>query len=234
MRTNVDGLRSVLEGCRAMATPPVVIFTSSLAVYGADPAIGPIGTVDEDTLPRPQSSYGIQKFVGEQLVADYTRKGFLRGRSVRLMTVTVRPGRPNAAASSFISGIIREPLAGERTNCPVPEETAIAVSSPARTIEGILRASEVPDATWGSRTAMNLPALTTTPREMLDSLERVAGAEARRLVDWQVDQSILSIVGSWPSRLHTPRAAALGLAAEESFDAIVEEYVRTTSAHPAS
>ena len=111
MRTNVDGTRSLLEYGRRHAIAPLVVFSSSGAVFGSDPAIGPVGEVDDDTLPRPQSSYGIQKFIGEQLVADYTRKGFVRGRSVRLVTVSVRPGPPNAAASGFLSGIIREPLA---------------------------------------------------------------------------------------------------------------------------
>ncbi len=100
MRTNVDGTRALLEWARGHRVPPVVVFTSSLAVFGSDPAIGPVGVVDDDTLPRPQSSYGVQKFIGEQLVADYTRKGFIDGRAARLMTVSVRPGRPNGAASS--------------------------------------------------------------------------------------------------------------------------------------
>ncbi len=120
MAVNVDGTRAVLEHARRQESPPVLVFSSSVAVFGADPAIGPLGLVGDDTLPRPQSSYGIQKFIAEQLVADYTRKGFIRGRSVRLMTVAVRPGKPNAAASSFVSGIIREPLAGLRAPCPVP------------------------------------------------------------------------------------------------------------------
>ena len=171
-----------------------------------------MGDVDDDTLPRPQSSYGIQKFIGEQLVADYTRKGFVRGRSVRLMTVSVRPGRPNAAASGFLSGIIREPLAGERARCPVDPDTPVALSSPRRTIEGILRAAAVDDATWGSRTAMNLPALSTTPREMARALDRVAGAGTSDRIDW-------------PARFHTPRARRLGLRADTSFDDIVRDYL---------
>lgn len=225
MRTNVDGIRALLEWARARSTPPVLVFTSSLAVFGADPAIGPIGEVDDDTLPRPQSSYGIQKFIGEQLVADYTRKGFVRGRSVRLMTVSVRPGKPNAAASSFMSGIIREPLAGERAVCPVPPETPIALSSPKKTIEGILRAGAVGDAEWGSRTAMNLPALTTTPREMAAALDRVTGTSTSDLIDWSDDPAIRAIIDSWPSRFRTDRASRLGLEPETSFDDIVREYL---------
>src|ERR1700729_401528 len=120
MRVNLDGTRAVLEHARRQGEPPVVVFSSSAAVFGPEPEPGPAGVVGDETLPRPQSSYGIQKFIGEQLVADYTRKGFVRGRSVRLMTVAVRPGRPNAAASSFVSGIIREPLAGGRGACPGP------------------------------------------------------------------------------------------------------------------
>src|SRR5437763_3587480 len=124
----------------------MLVFSSTLAVFGAEPGTGPPGPVGDDTLPTPQTSDGSQKFAAEQFVADYTRKGFVRGRSVRLMTVAVRPGRPNAAASSFMSGIIREPLAGLRAPCPVPPDTPVALSSPGRTIDGIVRAAAVSDA----------------------------------------------------------------------------------------
>ena len=133
-------------------------------------------------------------------MADYTRKGFARGRSVRLMTVAVRPGKPNAAASSFVSGIIREPLAGLRATCPVPPDTPVALSSPRRTLEGILRAAAVSDAAWGSRTAMNLPALATTPRSMADAMDRVVGYAASDLIDWTDDPVIGAIVRSWPAQ----------------------------------
>jgi D-erythronate 2-dehydrogenase len=176
-------------------------------------------------LPRPQSSYGIQKFIGEQLVADYTRKGFVRGRSVRLMTVSVRPGRPNAAASSFLSGIIRAPLAGERALCPVPPDTPIALSSPRRTLDGIIRAAEADDTEWGSRTAMNLPALTTTPREMAAALDRVTGTDASALIDWGDDPAVGAIVRSWPAEFRAARAQKLGLTADGSFDDIVRAYL---------
>ena len=225
MRTNLDGTRALLEYARRHRVPPVLVFSSSLAVFGSDPAIGPIGAVDDDTLPRPQSSYGVQKFIGEQLVADYTRKGFVRGRCARLMTVSVRPGRPNAAASSFLSGIIREPLAGQRAVCPVPPDTRIALSSPRRTLDGLVRAAGADEAAWGSRTAMNLPALTTTPREMAAALDRVAGVGTSELIDFTEDTAVRSIVGSWPAEFHTSRAHRLGLTAEESFDDIVRAYL---------
>ena len=231
MHGNVDGTRAILEHARRHRTPPVLVFSSSLAVFGTDPGLpaGTGGPVGDDTLPRPQSSYGIQKFIAEQLVADYTRKGFVRGRPVRLMTVAVRPGKPNAAASSFVSGIIREPLAGLRATCPVPPDTPIALSSPRRTLEGITRAAAVSDAAWGSRTAMNLPALATTPRSMAEAMDRVAGYPASDLIDWTDDPVIGAIVRSWPATVETPRAAALGLHPEASFDDIVREYVAPTS-----
>lgn len=225
MRVNVDGTRSVLDTARAWGNAPVVVFASSVAVFGQDPAGPPLGEVGDDALPRPQSSYGIQKFIGEQLVADWTRRGHVRGRSVRLMTVAVRPGRPNAAASSFVSGIIREPLAGERAVCPVPAETPLAVSSPSRTVDGILTAARVDDAAWGSRTAMNLPALVTTPGEMVAALERAAPG-ASELVEWERDPAIEAIVASWPARVRADRATALGLRAPADVDEIIAEYRR--------
>ena len=233
MHVNLDGTRAVLDRARRHRTAPVLVFSSSLAVFGADPALrtGAGGPVGDDTLPRPQSSYGIQKFIGEQLVADYTRKGFARGRSVRLMTVAVRPGKPNAAASSFVSGIIREPLAGLRATCPVPPETPVALSSPRRTLQGILRAAAVSDAAWGSTTAMNLPALATTPRSMAEAMDRVVGYAASDLIDWTDDPVIGAIVRSWPASIETPRASALALRPEASFDDIVREYLDDEKEH---
>ncbi|NMO92298.1 D-erythronate dehydrogenase [Actinomycetospora sp. TBRC 11914] len=232
MATNLDATRAVLERARAQARPPLLVFTSSLAVFGADPAGPALGTVDDDTLPRPQSSYGVQKFIGEQLVADYTRKGFLRGRSVRLMTVSVRPGRPNAAASSFLSSILREPLAGQRATCPVPPDTPVALSSPPRTLEGILRAAAVAEAAWGSRTAMNLPSITTTPREMVEALDRVTGRDTGRLVDWIPDPAIAAIVGTWPARFTTDRAAALGLRPDDAVDDLIRHHLAASGEPP--
>jgi nucleoside-diphosphate-sugar epimerase len=228
MRTNLHGTLAVLERARRQPRKPVLVFSSTLAVFGTDPAAGQAGAADpvgDDTLPRPQSSYGSQKFAAEQFVADYTRRGFVRGRCVRLMTVVVRPGKPNAAASSFMSGIIREPLAGVRAACPVPADTPIALSSPSRTLAGILRAAQVSDGDWGSRTAMNLPALTTTPREMAAAMDRVAGRAVSDLIDWTDDPAIGAIVRSWPAVVDTPRARTLGLLPVESFDDIVREYL---------
>lgn len=226
MHSNLDATRALLDACRKQGHRPTFVFASSLAVFGKLPG-QPLPEVIEDfTLPTPQGSYGIQKFIGEQLVADYARKGFVRGRSVRLMTVSVRPGRPNGAASSFLSGMIREPLAGVRAAVPVKADTQVALSSPARTIEGVIRAATATDAQWGPLTAINLPALRTTVGEMANALERVAGKAGTELLDWTPDSAIERIVNTWPGNIASARAADLGLQADTSYEAIVREYVR--------
>ena len=225
MRSNVDATRALLQACRALGTSPTVVFASSLAVFGNSAAQPLPPVIDDRTLPTPQNSYGIQKFIGEQLVADYARKGFLRGRNVRLMTVSVRPGKPNGAASSFLSGMIREPLAGVRAACPVLPETAVALASPARTIEGLIRAAEASDAEWGARTAINLPALKTTVGEMAAALQRVGGKEAAALIDWTPDPAIANIVTSWPAAIDAARARDLGLLPDKDFDSIIAAYL---------
>ncbi len=225
MRSNLDATRALLEGCRRAGHAPVFVFSSSVAVFGDSPEQPLPAVVDDRTLPTPQNSYGIQKFIGEQLVADCTRKGFVQGRSVRLMTVSVRPGRPNGAASSFLSGMLREPLAGERARCPVPPDTAVALASPGNTVAGILRAATAGAAEWGARTAVNLPALTTTVREMAQALERIAGAQATALIDWWPDPGVARIVTGWPSRIDARRAEGLGLAADPDFDTVLRQYV---------
>jgi nucleoside-diphosphate-sugar epimerase len=184
--------------------------------------------VDDQTMPNPQSSYGTQKVIAEQLLADYTRKGFLRGRAVRLMTVSVRPGPPNAAASGFLSGIIREPLAGQRAACPVGPETEVALASPARAISGLLRAATSSDQAWGDRTAVNLPALTVTVAQMAAALERVAGPAAAALIDWVPDPVTAGIVTGWPARFRADRAARLGLTPDPDFESVIRAYLAET------
>lgn len=228
MRSNFGATLALLEACRALRTQPIVVFASSLAVFGDAPGQALPSAIEDNTLPTPQSSYGIQKFMAEQLVADYTRKGFIQGRNVRLMTVSVRPGRPNGAASSFLSGMIREPLAGVRAVCPVAPDTPVALSSPARTVQGLIRAAEASEQAWGPRTGLNLPALTTTPGEMAAALARVAGPAATALIDWTPDPAIGNIVKTWPASIHSVRARGLGLLPEESFEEIIQEYIRET------
>ncbi|WP_440531873.1 D-erythronate dehydrogenase [Variovorax sp. YR566] len=226
MRSNFAATHALLEKVRTLGTKPVLVFASSLAVFGDSPEQPLPKVIEDHTLPTPQTSYGIQKFIGEQLVADFTRKGFVRGRSVRLMTVSVRPGKPNGAASGFFSGMIREPLAGLPAACPVPDATPVAIASPARTIEGIIRAAEASDAQWGPRTALNLPSLATTVGEMAAALERVAGKAATALLDRTPDPTIQRIVKTWPGHIDTVRARALGLTPDENFEAVIRAYVR--------
>lgn len=226
MRSNLDATRALIEACRALGSRPTFVFASSLAVFGNPPGFPLPELIEDNTLPTPQSSYGIQKFIGEQLVADFARKRFITGRSVRLMTVSVRPGKPNGAASSFLSGMIREPLAGLKAACPVPANTPVALSSPARTIEGIIRAAEVSDAAWGPLTAINLPPLCTSVGQMAAALERVAGKVATDLLDWTPDPAILRLVNTWPGNVASKRAGALGLLPDTDFEVIIRDYIR--------
>jgi D-erythronate 2-dehydrogenase len=229
MRRNLRAMERLLAACRIHGTKPVVVFASSVAVFGASGDHPLPAVVDDHTMPNPQSSYGIQKLISEHLLADYTRKGFVRGRAIRLMTVVVRPGRPNAAASSFLSAIIREPLRGERALCPVSPRTEVALASPARAIEGLLCAAAAPDESWGGRTAVNLPALTVTVADMIGALERTAGRQASALVRFEPDPEVARIVSSWPGRFRTDRAARLGLEPDSDFDSIIAAYVAETA-----
>jgi D-erythronate 2-dehydrogenase len=229
MTANLHSTLALLEAVRRQpGEPATVVFSSSVAVYGSDPALPLPDVVSEATLPTPQSSYGAQKFICEQLVADYTRKGFIDGRVARLMTVAVRPGKPNAAASGFLSGIIREPLAGIATVCPVRPELSVGLASPRSTVEGLLRVAQAErgdgPGNLAGRISVNLPALTVTVAEMLDTLRRVAGDAVADLVFVEPDPAIEAIVGSWPARFDNGRAAALGLTADTSFADVVEQY----------
>jgi nucleoside-diphosphate-sugar epimerase len=225
MHSNFDATRLLLEACRQLGTQPLVVFASSLAVFGKLPDRPMPSVIEDETLPTPQSSYGMQKYVGELLVADMTRKGFIRGRSVRLMTVSVRPGRPNGAASSFFSGMIREPLAGVRATVPVSPEVEHPILSPSLTIASLIRSAEVSDAQWGPRLGMNFPALRCRVGDMAAALERIS-PEAARLLDWQLDPAITKLVDTWPGHVTSARANALGLHANADFESIIREYIR--------
>jgi D-erythronate 2-dehydrogenase len=225
IRANMRATEALLASCRSLGTNPVVVFSSSLAVFGASGDHPLPAVIDDQTLPNPQSSYGVQKVIGEQLLADYTRKGFLRGRAVRLATVSVRPGRPNAAASGFLSGVIREPLAGQRAVCPVAPPTEAALISPARAIEGLLRAATASQESWGGRSAVTLPALTVTVADMVAALEQVAGPGASALIDWIPDPAVARLVLSWPARVRADRAERLGLAPDPDFGSIIGRYL---------
>ncbi|WP_053846262.1 D-erythronate dehydrogenase [Streptomyces sp. NRRL B-24085] len=233
MRANVDVTRALLEAARAQsgAGGPVVrtLFASSVAVYGSHPALPLPAAVGETTVPVPRTSYGTQKLMCEQLVADCTRRGFVDGRVARLMTVVVRPGRPNAAASGFLSGIVREPLAGLPAVCPVDPALRVALSSPRRTVEGILRVAEAERGTGPGRLEgplpVNLPALTVSVADMLAALRQTAGDAVADLVTVAPDPAVEAIVGSWPAVLDHRRAAALGLRPDADFLSVLRDYL---------
>ncbi|MDP3082843.1 MAG: NAD-dependent epimerase/dehydratase family protein [Rubrivivax sp.] len=236
LRSNLDSTRALLDALRARAqagaTPARLVFSSSVAVFGPDVSVPMPPVVADDTLPAPQTSYGMHKLVCEHLVADYTRKGFIDGRAARLMTVTVRPGRPNGAASSFFSGIIREPLAGEEAVCPVSPEVSHPVSSPQRTVQGLIAVFEASRAALGGRLALNLPALNVRVGDMLAALEAVAGPKVRALVRFERDERIAGIVANWPQGASARRAAGLGLQPEQNFEDIIRQYIADCAATP--
>ncbi|MBC7379704.1 MAG: NAD-dependent epimerase/dehydratase family protein [Burkholderiaceae bacterium] len=236
LRSNLDSTRALLDALRANVSAggkvPRVVFSSSVAVFGPDPAVPLPKVVADDTLPAPQTSYGTQKLICEHLIADYTRKGYIDGRAARLMTVTVRPGKPNGAASSFFSGIIREPLAGVESICPVSPDVSHPVSSPSRTVDGLIAVYEASRDEFCGRTAMNLPALNVRVSDMLDALEEVAGADVRKLVRFERDERVAGIVANWPSGATAARAARLGLKPHENFADIVRQYIDDCRALP--
>jgi len=225
LRANLRATEALLASARALGTSPVVVFSSSLAVFGGSDELPLPAVVDDLTRPNPQTSYGAQKHIGEQLLADYTRKGLLRGRALRLVSVSVRPGKPNAAASGFMSGVIREPLAGQRAVCPVAPETEVALASPATAIAGLVRAATASDDAWGGRTAVNLPAITISLAAMADALARVAGPEVSALIDWAPDPEIARMVAGWPARVRADRASHLGLTPDRDFDTIIRMHI---------
>lgn len=225
MRGNLDASRALLDVCRATGHRPRVVFTSSVAVYGGVPS----GFVDDSTPLAPRSSYGTQKAIVELLIADYTRRDFVDGRVLRLPTVSVRPGRPNAAASSFASGIIREPLNGQPAVCPVAPSTRLWLLSPARAVECLVAGHELASDALGANRSVNVPGISVSVAEMIASLERVAGREVAGRIQWQQDPRIERIVGSWPGGWDVARARALGLRGDDSFDDVIRAYIDETS-----
>jgi hypothetical protein len=186
LRVNVDGTRALLQACRAAGHVPRLLFSSSIAVFGGDlPAV-----VTDATTPTPQGSYGIQKLIGELLVQDYSRKGFIDGRAVRIPTVVVRPGRPNGAASGFASGIVREPLSGLDAILPVSPDTEMWLASPRAVVSMLLRALELSSQDWGWQRSLNLPGLTASMHEEIAAVKAAAGeAVAARIYDGELDTS---------------------------------------------
>ncbi|MBK8739922.1 MAG: SDR family oxidoreductase [Betaproteobacteria bacterium] len=225
MRINFDATRHLLEAMRALPHPARLVFSSSLAVFGAAGPDDVPDPVRDDTALTPLSSYGAEKAMGELLVNDYSRKGFVDGRALRLPTVTVRPGKPNAAASSFASGIIREPLNGVDGVVPVGPDTRMWVISPRGVIDSLLIGHEVDGKAFGSFRAVSVPGMQVRVGDMADALRRVAGPEVAARVKWQFEPRIDRIVCTWPSNFDCRKGLALGMKAGTSFDDNIREYI---------
>ncbi len=221
LRVNLHGTLAVLAACRALAKPPRVLFTSSVASFGG----GQHANLPDDSRQLPTNSYGAQKAIGELLLQDATRKGFMDAVSIRLPTVVVRPGRPNKAASSFFSGILREPLLGLATECPVADSFRVWVCSPRRAVEWFLHALSMDTSSLGVDRGINPPGLSVTVGEMLAALEAVGGAEARALVQRVPDAEIEAIVGGWPGKFTAERARKLGFSEHEDLQAVLRAFV---------
>src|SRR5260221_850418 len=193
-RVNLDGTRAVLDACRALQSVPRLVFASSLAVYGgALPS-----SVGDGTALTPQTSYGTQKAIGELLVNNYSRKGFVDGRALRLPTVVVRPGLPNRAASTFASSMIREPLTGQDAVCPVSPDTVMALASPRRIVAGLVHALDLPEGAFGASRSLQLPGFSVAVGEMAAALRRAGGEDAHRRIEWRPAPPNQPIVGTWP------------------------------------
>jgi nucleoside-diphosphate-sugar epimerase len=220
-RVNLDGTRNVLEACRALGTTPRVVFTSSLAAYGGDlpPA------VTDDTPLTPQTSYGSQKSIGEFLLRDYTRKGYLRGTAVRLPTICVRTGLPNKAASTWASSVVREPLTGVDVVCPVTPETVMVVLSPRKTVDAFMKLHDLPPDAFGPGRTLLLNGIKVTARDLEQAVGRHAGNRKVGKVVWQHDPAIQAICNGWPQGLSSDRARKLGFEIDKDLDEVVRNFI---------
>ena len=220
-RINLDGTRLLLEQCHRKAPGVRIVFASSVAVFG--PPF--LKTIDDTTTPTPQTSYGIQKLIGEHLITDYTRKGYIDGRAVRIPTVSVRPGKANAAASSFASAVIREPLNGQQYVCPVSLKTEMWITSPRQIIANLIKAYELPSQRWGTLRSLNLPGITVSVLEMLESLNKQAGSQVRQRVSVNVDPVIDKIVQTWAAHFTARRAMDMGFGVDKNIDDIIAQHI---------
>jgi nucleoside-diphosphate-sugar epimerase len=229
MRINLDATRAIMERLREASPGAKLVMTSSVAVFGGEMP----ETVPDDLVWRPQSSYGTQKAINDLLLADYSRRGFLDGRSLRMPTIVVRPGKPNAAASSFASGIIREPLAGVEARCPVDLATLLWLMSPEQAVLNLLHGHELPAAALGRDRIINMPGLSVTVLEILQALRLVAGDAVFDKVKLERDPAIEAIVNSWPGNFEAKQARRLGFTADRDFPSIIAAFMRESGLAPA-
>jgi nucleoside-diphosphate-sugar epimerase len=221
-RINLDGTRFLFDAIRRVeGYSPRVVFTSSIAVFGA-PFPEAIG--DEFFL-TPLTSYGTQKAIGELLLADYTRRGFFDGIGIRLPTICVRPGLPNKAASGFFSNIIREPLKGEEAILPVADSVRHSHASPRSAVGFLIHAATIEGERLGARRNLTMPSVSVTVAEQIEALRRIAGDRVVARIRREGDPTIERIVAGWPRRFDTQRAGSLGFKAEDNFDEIIRIHI---------
>jgi nucleoside-diphosphate-sugar epimerase len=221
MAVNLGGTRNVLDACRALSQPVRLVFASSVAVYGGDmPEV-----MNDGTILTPQTSYGMQKAAGELLLNDYGRKGFVDGRALRLPTIVVRPGKPNKAASTFASSIVREPLAGQEAICPVERDAEMYILSPRRVVDAMIHAFELPADAFGMTRMLTLPGITASIGAMVDALGEVAGERVVQRIQWQPDPVIQKIVAGWPARFDAKRARGMGFQADADLAEIIRAHI---------
>ncbi|KAI4087122.1 MAG: hypothetical protein LQ344_007017 [Seirophora lacunosa] len=224
IRVNIDATRQVLDTLRRVKPGVRVVFTSTTAVYGPPPA--PSYPLTEANSPAPLGSYGSQKLIIETLLNDYSRRGLLDGRVVRLPTVLVRPGKPTGAASSFASGIFREPLSGQKSILPVSRNLSMWICSPRTVVENLIHARDIAAEKYGKGSrVVNLPGITVTIHEMLTALKAVGGQEVLDLVEEKRDAAIEKIVGSWPAKFDTSKAKSLGFTDDGTLEQTLQQYM---------
>lgn len=221
MAINFDATRALLERIRALGTRPRMVFTSSVAVFGGALPV----RVPDTMVLLPQSSYGTQKAMCELLIGDYSRRGYVDGRTLRLPTISVRPGAPNKAASSFASGIIREPLNGQAAICPVHGDTRMWLMSPQKAVLNLIHGHNLDTDRLGQTRSVSLPGLSVTVSDMVAALERVAGVDAARRIEWASDAAIERIVNSWPGDFEAQRAKELGFSSDADFDSVIRAHM---------
>lgn len=221
MSINLMGTLNILERCRALGHAPVVVFSSSVAVYGGEVP----DPITDHSLLNPQTSYGTQKAIGELLLNDYSRKGFIDGRGFRLPTISIRPGKPNRAASSFMSSILREPLNGQEAICPVGADYLHCYLSPRRCVENLIRGAELDTAALGQNRCMMMPGRIWSIAQVVEAMTRVAGPEPARLIRWEPQPEIERIVMGWRHDLRPEKALRLGLTPDDSFEDNIRYYL---------
>ena len=221
MQINLFGTYNVLERCRTLGNTPVVVFTSSIAVYGGE-AQNPLG---DHSYPNPQTSYGGQKAMGEILINDYSRKSFIDGRAFRLPTISVRPGKPNRAASSFMSSILREPLNGQTAICPVDGDFLHYYLSPRKCADNLVKAAELDGAAIGENRAMQMPGKVWSIDQVIAAMTAVAGPAPAKLIRWEAQPEVQAIVSGWRWDIHADKAESLGLEADASFEDNIRYYL---------